>query len=252
MACQRLEHCREHVHYSLAGRNRGSQRRISLWLESLHLPFGPVVSTHKSSVSPYAHALFGGPMAASGGISDSGVAMLFVAVWTSKTQAGFPRGPVRLDGAPFFGITDKNNMRVNTGNSGTGLVPAKGQKGRWAAFSFGCGTETRTRMPRGGKMTIGCICYSAAAGRILSDKGVSARFRRLGIWLPLMAKFHSETRSAAGKSWRQRYFGQKSTTFRDATECSFYSCFTTERSNPISRPRSLRRESFSLVASCKP
>src|SRR6266436_9543394 len=39
--------------------------------------FGPVVSTHKSSFSPYAHALFGGAHAGGGGVSQSGMAMMF-------------------------------------------------------------------------------------------------------------------------------------------------------------------------------
>src|ERR1700681_4473082 len=38
---------------------------------------GPVVSTHKSSFSPYAHALFGGAHTATGSFSDSGMTMMF-------------------------------------------------------------------------------------------------------------------------------------------------------------------------------
>ena len=39
--------------------------------------FGPVVSTHTHNFSPFAHALFGGTHASSGGLSDSGMAMMF-------------------------------------------------------------------------------------------------------------------------------------------------------------------------------
>src|SRR5215831_20072854 len=46
--------------------------------QSMHTyTFGPVVSTHKGSFSPYAHALFGGAHVAAGGIGDSGESMLF-------------------------------------------------------------------------------------------------------------------------------------------------------------------------------
>ena len=78
--------------------------------------FGPVVSTHTSSFSPYAHALFGGAHAASGGIGDSGVAMLFGGgVDFGKRKLVFRAVQFDWMVLRFSGITDKNNMRVNTG-----------------------------------------------------------------------------------------------------------------------------------------
>ena len=78
--------------------------------------FGPVVSTHKQNFSPFAHALFGGARAASGGISDSGMAMYF------GGGVDFGKGKwavraVQFDWMllRFNGISNKNNMRVNTG-----------------------------------------------------------------------------------------------------------------------------------------
>ena len=78
--------------------------------------FGPVVSTHKQNFSPFAHALFGGARASSGGISDSGMAMYF------GGGVDFGKGKwavraVQFDWMVlrFSGISNKNNMRVNTG-----------------------------------------------------------------------------------------------------------------------------------------
>ena len=78
--------------------------------------FGPVVSTHKQNFSPFAHALFGGARASSGGISDSGMAMYF------GGGVDFGKGKwavraVQFDWMllRFNGISNKNNMRVNTG-----------------------------------------------------------------------------------------------------------------------------------------
>jgi hypothetical protein len=78
--------------------------------------FGPVVSTHKSGFSPYAHALFGGAHASGGGVSDSGMAMMFGG-GLDLGKKKFAVRAVQFDWMPlrFQGITDKNNFRVNTG-----------------------------------------------------------------------------------------------------------------------------------------
>ena len=85
--------------------------------QSMHTyTFGPVVSTHKGEFSPFAHALFGGAHLASGGIGDSGFAMLFGGgVDFGKHKLVFRA--VQLDWMTlrFNGVTDKNNVRVNTG-----------------------------------------------------------------------------------------------------------------------------------------
>jgi hypothetical protein len=78
--------------------------------------FGPVVSTHKHAFSPYAHALFGGASAGAAGISTSGMAMMFGGgLDFGKRKLVFRA--VQLDWMVlhFNGITDKNNVRVNTG-----------------------------------------------------------------------------------------------------------------------------------------
>jgi len=78
--------------------------------------FGPVVSKPKGSFSPYAHALFGGAHAATAGIGDSGMAMLFGGgLDFGKRKLVFRA--VQLDWMVlrFNGFTDKNNVRVNTG-----------------------------------------------------------------------------------------------------------------------------------------
>jgi hypothetical protein len=78
--------------------------------------FGPVVSTHKQNFSPFAHALFGGARAASGSLSNNGMAMYF------GGGVDFGKGKwavraVQFDWMllRFNGISNKNNMRVNTG-----------------------------------------------------------------------------------------------------------------------------------------
>src|SRR5258708_28471316 len=77
--------------------------------------FGPVVSTHESSFSPYAHALFGGAHTAGGGISDSGVAMLFGGrVDFRKRKLGFRAVPFDWVVLPFSGSTRKHNITVNS------------------------------------------------------------------------------------------------------------------------------------------
>ncbi len=78
--------------------------------------FGPVVSTHKSSFSPFAHALFGGAHAAAGSVSDSGMAiMVGGGVDFGKSKLAFRAVQFDWMMLRFSGITDKNNMRVNTG-----------------------------------------------------------------------------------------------------------------------------------------
>ena len=78
--------------------------------------FGPVVSTHKQNFSPFAHALFGGAHASSGGVSDSGMAMYFGGGMDFGKGKWAVRA-VQFDWMVlrFSGITNKNNMRVNTG-----------------------------------------------------------------------------------------------------------------------------------------
>ena len=77
---------------------------------------GPVVSVHKSSFSPFAHALFGGAHTAAGSLSDSGMAMMFGGGVDFGTKKWAVRA-VQFDWLVLRsnGITNKNNMRVNTG-----------------------------------------------------------------------------------------------------------------------------------------
>jgi hypothetical protein len=103
-----------------SGWNTAANMYITRWLGATAnlytYTFGPVVSTHTSSFSPYAHALFGGAHAASGGISNSGVAMLFGGgVDFGKRKLVFRAVQFDWMVLRFSGITDKNNMRVNTG-----------------------------------------------------------------------------------------------------------------------------------------
>jgi hypothetical protein len=78
--------------------------------------FGPVISTHKSSFSPYAHALFGGAHAATGSIGNSGMAMMFGGgADFGKRKLVFRAVQFDWMVLRFSGVTDKNNMRVNTG-----------------------------------------------------------------------------------------------------------------------------------------
>jgi hypothetical protein len=78
--------------------------------------FGPTISTHKSDFSPFAHALFGGAHAAAGGVSDSGMAMMFGGgVDFGKHKLAFRAVQFDWMVLRFSGFTDKNNMRVNTG-----------------------------------------------------------------------------------------------------------------------------------------
>jgi len=78
--------------------------------------FGPVVSTHKSSFSPFAHALFGGAHTAAGSFSDSGMAMMFGGgADFGKRKLVFRAVQFDWMVLRFSGVSDKNNLRVNTG-----------------------------------------------------------------------------------------------------------------------------------------
>jgi hypothetical protein len=77
---------------------------------------GPVVSTHNSSFAPFAHALFGGAHAATGSSGDGGVAMMFGGgVDFGKKRLAFRAVQFDWMVLRFAGVTDKNNVRVNTG-----------------------------------------------------------------------------------------------------------------------------------------
>lgn len=77
---------------------------------------GPVVSMHKRSLSPFAHALFGGAHSSAAGYGSTGMAMMF----GGGMDYGRKQFAVRLFQADweithFNGYTDKNNARVSTG-----------------------------------------------------------------------------------------------------------------------------------------
>jgi len=78
--------------------------------------FGPVVSTHKGSFSPFVHGLFGGARASAAGVGINGMAMMF----GGGVDMGRKQIAVRLFQADwlitrFSGVTEKNNARVSTG-----------------------------------------------------------------------------------------------------------------------------------------
>ena len=78
--------------------------------------FGPVVSAHKSGFSPFGHALFGGGHASSGPASASGMTMYFGGgIDFGKGKFAFRAVQVDWMILHFEGVTDKNNVRVNTG-----------------------------------------------------------------------------------------------------------------------------------------
>src|SRR6202165_4629708 len=143
MACQRLEHCREHVHYSLAGRNRGFQRRISLWLESLHLHFwAGGLDPQEQLLALCACLVWRRPCCKRWHQRQRRGDAIRWRCGLRKTQAGFPRGPVRLDGAPFFGHYRQEQCAREYWNSVPVLVRRQSAKKgglTGAAFSFGCG-----------------------------------------------------------------------------------------------------------------
>lgn len=77
---------------------------------------GPVISSHKGKVAPFAHALFGGGHASAGGFSDTGFTMFF----GGGVDMGGQRFAARLAQVDwlvthFNGFTDKSNVRVSTG-----------------------------------------------------------------------------------------------------------------------------------------
>lgn len=78
--------------------------------------FGPTVSTHKHSASPFAHALFGGAHASAAGFGLDGMAMMFGGGVDLGRQK-FALRAVQADWVMFHssGVTLKNNIRVTTG-----------------------------------------------------------------------------------------------------------------------------------------
>ena len=77
---------------------------------------GPVVSTHKGMISPFAHALFGGAHASAGGFGDSGFAMLFGGgIDAGNKKLAFRVAQVDWMVTRFNGFSDKNNVRISTG-----------------------------------------------------------------------------------------------------------------------------------------
>jgi hypothetical protein len=78
--------------------------------------FGPVVTTHKGELAPFAHALFGGAHAGNGTGSDSGMAMMFGGgLDVGKKRFAFRAFQFDWMVLRFAGVSDKNNFRVNTG-----------------------------------------------------------------------------------------------------------------------------------------
>jgi hypothetical protein len=78
--------------------------------------FGPEVHAHLPLIKPFAHALFGGARASSGGISSNGFDMMF----GGGIDAG--HGPLAFRVAQFdwmtthfSGFTDHKNVRVSSG-----------------------------------------------------------------------------------------------------------------------------------------
>jgi len=78
--------------------------------------FGPVVTTHRGSLAPFAHALFGGAHAGNSIVGDSGMAMMFGG-GLDVGKKRFAVRAVQFDWMVlrFAGVSDKNNFRVNTG-----------------------------------------------------------------------------------------------------------------------------------------
>jgi hypothetical protein len=78
--------------------------------------FGPEVHAHLPLIKPFAHALFGGARASSGGVSSSGFDMMV----GGGVDVG--HGPLAFRVAQFdwmltrfSGFTDHNNVRVSSG-----------------------------------------------------------------------------------------------------------------------------------------
>lgn len=78
--------------------------------------FGPVVSTHKGSFSPFVHGLFGGAHASAAGVGTSGMAMMFGGgMDMGRKQVAFRLFQADWLITRFSGVTEKNNARVSTG-----------------------------------------------------------------------------------------------------------------------------------------
>jgi hypothetical protein len=77
---------------------------------------GPVVSAPKGVFAPYVHALFGGAHAGASGLGTSGMAMMFGGgVDLGRHKLVLRAVNVDWMMLRFNGISDKNNVRVNTG-----------------------------------------------------------------------------------------------------------------------------------------
>lgn len=77
---------------------------------------GPVYSHPKGAFSPYVHALFGGAHAGAYGVGVGGAAMMFGGGMDfGKHKLVFRAVNVDWMMLRFNGVTDKNNVRANTG-----------------------------------------------------------------------------------------------------------------------------------------
>ena len=77
---------------------------------------GPVYSFQKKGVAPYVHALFGGAHAGAAGIGVGGSAVLFGGGLNfGKRRLVFRAVNVDWMRLSFGGVSDNNNVRVNTG-----------------------------------------------------------------------------------------------------------------------------------------
>jgi len=95
--------------------------------------FGPVVSTHKQNFSPFAHALFGGARAASGSLSNNGMAMYFGGGvdYDGFAELSFPPGAIE--------------SRLYLSEEGRAEVDFRAEVGALAAAELaGVGNETKT------------------------------------------------------------------------------------------------------------
>jgi hypothetical protein len=78
--------------------------------------FGPQLSVDLPMIRPFAHALFGGAKASSGGISNSGFdAMVGGGVDVGHGLIGFRVAQFDWMLTHFNGYTDKKNVRISTG-----------------------------------------------------------------------------------------------------------------------------------------
>jgi len=77
---------------------------------------GPVISSHKGKIAPFAHALFGGGHASAGGFSNTGFTMLFGGgVDMGGQRIAFRMAQVDWMMNRFSGVTSSKNVRVSTG-----------------------------------------------------------------------------------------------------------------------------------------